>query len=165
MTLIKLNKEIYDLTISGLRKALHHEVSEFFKNMDGEDHVEYESELEEIQTLISEQNGVELEAGFWVNGELEFLTVSEKDYVLNALQDAGYTVTESNVSRSIYAINDSANEIRISDHERPAYEINGNYEKHEYASQIIVAGNEINSNLLIKNGFSELEENVIFYLG
>ncbi|EAC2431462.1 hypothetical protein E3C06_02525 [Listeria monocytogenes] len=165
MTLIQLNEEIYDLTISGLRKALHDEVSEFFKNMDGENHEEYGAELEEIQTLISEQNGVELEAGFWANGEIEFLTVSEKDYVLNALQEAGYTATESNVSRSIYAINDLGNEIRISDHERPAFEVNGNYEKHEYESQIIVAGNEINSNLLIKNGFSELEENVKYYLG
>ncbi|EFS02357.1 conserved hypothetical protein, partial [Listeria seeligeri FSL S4-171] len=109
--------------------------------------------------------GVELEAGFWANGEIEFLTVSETAYVLKALQEAGYTATESNVSRSIYAINDLGNEIRISDHERPAFEVNGSYEKHEYESQIIVAGNEINSNLLIKNGFSELEENVKYYLG
>lgn len=85
--------------------------------------------------------------------------------MLNALQEAGYTATESNVSRSIYVINDLGNEIRISDHERPAFEVNGNYEKHEYENQIIVAGNEINSNLLIKNGFSELKENVKFYLG
>ncbi|EAG8241330.1 hypothetical protein B5P02_00940 [Listeria monocytogenes] len=165
MKLIQLNEEIYDLTITGLRKMLHDEVSEFFKNMDGEDYEEYGTELEEIQTLISEQNGVELEAGFWANGELEFLTVSEKDYVLNALQEAGYTATESNVSRSIYTINDLGHEIRISDHERPAFEVNGSYEKHEYESQIIVAGNEINSNVLIKNGFSKLEETVIYYLG
>ncbi|PCZ07306.1 hypothetical protein AWL03_14435 [Listeria monocytogenes] len=165
MTLIKLNEEIYDLTIAGLRKALHDEVSEFFKNMDGEDHEEYGAELEEIQTLISEQDGAELEAGLWVNGELEFSSVSETAYVLKALQEAGYTTTESSVSRSIYAINDLGNEIRISDHERPAFEVNGSYEKHEYESQIIVAGNEINSNLLIKNRFSELEENVKFYLG
>ncbi|EAF5292863.1 hypothetical protein IA854_05265 [Listeria seeligeri] len=165
MTLIQLNEEIYDLTITGLRKMLHDEVSEFFKNMDGEDHEEYRAELEEIQTLISEQNRVELEAGFWANGEIEFLTVSETAYVLNALQEAGYTTTESSVSRSIYAINDLGNEIRISDHERPAFEVNGSYEKHEYENQIIVAGNEINSNLLIKNGFSELEENLKYYLG
>ncbi|EJP4628170.1 hypothetical protein NUI08_001113 [Listeria monocytogenes] len=165
MTLIKLNEEIYDLTIAGLRKALHDEVSEFFKAMDGEDYDEYGTELEEIQTLISEKNGSDLEAGFWANGELEFITVSEDSYVLNALQEAGYTATESNVSRSIYAINDLGNEIRISDHERPAFEVNGSYEKHEYESQIIVAGNEINSNLLIQNGFTKLEENVKFYLG
>ncbi|MBC1879457.1 hypothetical protein HCA33_05440 [Listeria seeligeri] len=165
MTLIKLNEEIYDLTIARLRKALHDEVSKFFKAMDGEDYEEYGKELEEIQTLISEQNGVELEAGFWANGEIEFLTISETAYVLNALQEAGYTATESNVSHSIYAINDLGNETRISDHERPAFEVNGSYEKHEYESQIIVAGNEINSNVLIKNGFSKLEETVIYYLG
>ncbi|EAG5346356.1 hypothetical protein ACXHHX_002850 [Listeria monocytogenes] len=165
MTLIKLNEEIYDLTIAKLRKALHDEVSEFFKNMDGEDHEEYGAELEEIQTLISEQNGAELEAGFWANGEIEFLTISETAYVLNALQEAGYTATESNVSHSIYAINDLGNETRISDHERPAFVVNGNYEKHEYESQIIVAGNEINSNRLIQNGFTKLEENVTYYLG
>ncbi len=165
MTLIKLNEEIYDLTIAGLRKMLHDEVSEFFKAMDGEDYEEYGEELEEIQTLISEQNGVELEAGFWANGALEFITVSENSYVLNALQEAGYTATESNVSRSIYAINDLGNEIRISDHERPAFDVNGNYEKHDYENQIVIVGNEINSNVLIKNGFSKLEENVIYYLG
>ncbi|EIZ7297584.1 hypothetical protein MQR51_000001 [Listeria monocytogenes] len=165
MTLIQLNEEIYDLTISGLRKALHDEVSEFFKNMDGEDHEEYGAELEEIQTLISKKNADDLEAGFWANGELEFSSVSETAYVLKALQEAGYTATESNVSRSIYAINDLGNEIRISDHERPAFEVNGSYEKHEYENQIIVAGNEINSNLLIQNGFTKLEENVKFYLG
>ncbi|EAE5124042.1 hypothetical protein E1X42_03695 [Listeria monocytogenes] len=165
MTLIQLNEEIYDLTITGLRKMLHDEVSEFFKNMDGEDHEEYGAELEEIQTLISEKNADDLEAGFWVNGELEFSSISETAYVLKALQEAGYTATESNVSRSIYAINDLGNEIRISDHERPAFEVNGSYEKHEYESQIIVVGNEINSNLLIQNGFTKLEENVKFYLG
>ncbi|HFK7089716.1 TPA: hypothetical protein ACGXVU_001977 [Listeria monocytogenes] len=165
MTLIKLNEEIYDLTIAGLRKMLHDEVSEFFKAMDGEDYEEYGDELEEIQTLISEQNGVELEAGFWANGALEFITVSENSYVLNALQEAGYTATESNVSRSVYAINDLGNEIRISDHERPAFEVNGNYEKHDYENQIVIVGNEINSNVLIENGFSKLEENVIYYLG
>ncbi|WP_271004985.1 hypothetical protein [Listeria seeligeri] len=165
MALIKLNEEIYDLTISRLRKSLHDEVSKFFKAMDGEDYEEYGEELEEIQTLISEQNGVELEAGFWANGELGFISVSETSYLLNALQEAGYTVTESYVSRSIYAINDLGNEIRISDHERPAFEVNGSYEKHEYENQIIVVRNEINSNLLIKNGFSELEGNGIYYLG
>ncbi|EFS0529678.1 hypothetical protein H2O84_003048 [Listeria monocytogenes] len=165
MTLIKLNEEIYDLTIAGLRKMLRDEVSEFFKAMDGEDYEEYGEELEEIQTLISEQNGVELEAGFWANGALEFITVSENSYVLNALQEAGYTATESNISRSIYAINDLGNEIRISDHERPAFDVNGNYEKHDYENQIVIVGNEINSNVLIKNGFSKLEETVIYYLG
>lgn len=64
MTLINLNEEIYDLTISGLRKMLHDEVSEFFKNMDGEDYEEYGTELEEIQTLISVKNADDLEAGF-----------------------------------------------------------------------------------------------------
>ncbi|HEM1009345.1 TPA: hypothetical protein U0V34_002667 [Listeria monocytogenes] len=165
MTLIQLNEEIYDLTISGLRKMLHDEVSEFFKNMDGEDHEEYGAELEEIQTLISEKNADDLEAGFWVNGELEFSSISETAYVLKALQEAGYTATESNVSRSIYAINDLGNEIRISDHERPAFDVNGNYEKHDYENQIVIVGNEINSNVLIKNGFSKLEETVIYYLG
>ncbi|EAC2511321.1 hypothetical protein AK914_10870 [Listeria monocytogenes] len=165
MTLIQLNEEIYDLTITGLRKMLHDEVSEFFKNMDGEDHEEYGAELEEIQTLISEKNADDLEAGFWANGELEFSSVSETAYVLKALQEAGYTTTESSVSRSIYAINDLGNEIRISDHERPAFDVNGNYEKHDYENQIIIVGNEINSNVLIKNGFSKLEENVIYYLG
>ncbi|MBC1899085.1 hypothetical protein HCA68_15555 [Listeria booriae] len=158
MASIEFKKEVYDLTLPGLRKMLHDEVNEAFNALDGEVYDGYEDELDTIQTLISNQAVIALEDGFWANGELTFTRVKENEMLVVALCKAGYKVEESNASRSIYVINDNGQEIRISDHKRPAFQtIGGSYSDHDY-TEVIVEDNTITNKLLRNNGISKLEE-------
>nr|WP_227662732.1 hypothetical protein [Listeria seeligeri] len=153
----------YDLTTSGLRRSLHSEVAEFFKQLDGEDYNEYENEIDEIQNLISMQKGEDLEKGFWVNGDLAFYVIKNDAFIKETLEKAGYEVLKSEVSFSLYAKNDEGKEVRISDHDRPAYEVNGDYVKHDDIT-ILVEKGEINSSRLIQKGFKKINENKTLYL-
>ncbi|MDT0112497.1 hypothetical protein QJV45_18675 [Listeria booriae] len=158
MASIEFKKEVYDLTLPGLRKMLHDEVNEAFNALDGEVYDRYEDELGTIQTLISNQAANALVDGFWANGELTFTCVKENEMLVVALCEAGYKVEESNASRSIYVINDNGQEIRISDHKRPAFQtIGGSYSDHDY-TEVIVEDNTITNKLLRNNGISKLEE-------
>ncbi|MCD2208552.1 hypothetical protein [Listeria booriae] len=137
---------------------LHDEVNEAFNALDGEVYDRHEDELDTIQTLISNQAAIALEDGLWANGELTFTRVKENEMLVVALCEAGYKVEESNASRSIYVINDNGQEIRISDHKRPAFQtIGGSYSDHDY-TEVIVEDNTISNNLLRSNGIIRLEQ-------
>ena len=90
--------------------------------------------------------------------------IENSEIVENALIEAGYQVTRSNHGVSLYAVNDNGEEIRISDHKRPPI-IQGNVPIHEHEEGFIIDGIEVNSDSLIKFGFSRLPENKILHLG
>src|SRR5690606_26159408 len=121
---VKFGNEVYDLELSGHRKLLHDAVNEVVSELDELSDEDYE-ELEEIHALISNQDVNGLVDGFFLNGDIYFEKVVCNDLLEVALKEAGYSVEKSNVSRSIYAINDRGVEVRISDHKRPAVEQNG----------------------------------------
>lgn len=163
--LIAFKNDVYDLSISGLRRSLHTEVNDTFSELDGEEQDEYQEELETIHTLISEKNASKLEEGFWFNGEAVFSLTEAQEYLEISLKEAGYQVEVSNISRSVYVLNDQQEEMRIADHKRPAFEVNGSYESHEYAKEIIVSNNKVSSNCLRDNGLTKLEKHRTYFLG
>ena len=151
--MIKVNNELYDLSIAGLRKMLHEEIDTLFWNQEGEYITEeMEEELQEAHDMISAQDEDGLDGfiidGADMDGSIYFEKVSEDTYLEEALTGAGYKVEKSNASRSLYVINDEGNEVRIADHKRPAYEVNGLYTDHEYASELIVEGNAVTASEL-----------------
>ena len=66
--MIKLNNELYDLSIAGLRKALHEEINTLFWDQEGEYITEeMEEELREAHDMISAQDEDGLD-GFIIDG-------------------------------------------------------------------------------------------------
>ena len=80
--MIKLNNELYDLSIAGLRKALHEEIDTLFWNQEGEYITEeMEEELQEAHDMISTQDEDGLDGfiidGVDMDGSIHFEKVSE----------------------------------------------------------------------------------------
>lgn len=156
---IRFENEVYDLTLKGHRKLLHKAVEEYFYSLDI-DYIDYMDDLDEVQSLISSQDVNGLVDGFFVDGELNFFEVEQDELLADALEQAGYSFEKSNISRSIYAINDNGQEVRISDHKRPAIVQNGAYVgDHHYELEIIIKDNIVNGHQLRMNGFSKLTKN------
>ncbi|WP_239255455.1 hypothetical protein [Listeria ilorinensis] len=162
--MIAETNEVRDLELAGMRYLLHSFVNEWvYANIEGCYIDDYEEEINEIHALISAKD-VEglLKCSLDSFGQtLSF--VEPLTLTLDALEAAGYEVEESQASRSIYAINDKGEEVRISDHKRPPY-YDGLY-THEYAHEIIVKDNAVYSNRLIAAGLSNLEADKKYILG
>jgi len=158
---VLFNEEVYELDIAGIRKSLHEEVDNIVYELDPELVDEFMDDLEEIHELISAQDLEGLLDGFFFNGEVDFGRVDEDDVLVDALKLAGYEVESSNVSRSIYVINDNGEEVRISDHKRPAI-LQGNVaiHEHEYDHEIIV-DNKVYSRQLKAAGINLDKESYI----
>lgn len=157
--MIRINNLILDLNISGHRKLLHEAVEEH-ANLEREDAFDI---LDEIHEAISNQDEEKVMDTEYYELDLDMDVVEEDDILEQALKNAGYKVEKSNISSSIYAINDEGKEVRISDHERPAI-VQGNVAVYEHEKGFIVKGIEVSSNALIRLGFSKLEKNKTFYL-
>lgn len=162
--LIRLENEVYDLEISGHRYLLHQKINEIADDFEADFYDEYYEDIARVHELISSKDKSSLINGFWANGEIIFFDVEEGELLENALAAAGYEVRKSNVSKSIYAINDENIEVRISDHKRPAYEHNGSWFEHEYDSEIIAKNNTVNGKQLISAGFGKLDKNKEYLL-
>ena len=153
---IIFENEVYDLSLKGHRKLLHRAIEDYIDKLDIEV-VEYLDELEEVHSLISSQDAKRLVNGFFMDGELCFFSVEEENLLVNALNKYGYHFEKSNASRSIYAINDNGQEVRISDHKRPPIVQNGIYiTDHYYEHEIIIDGNIVPGRQLKEKGFSKL---------
>jgi maltoporin len=163
--MIKFNGKLYDLEQSFERKMLHEDLDQEFYETYEEPTEEAEEDLQEAHQLISAQDLNSLDKKF-VGFDIQFELIEDKNMIVEALKAANYHVEESNVSRSIYAINDDGNEVRVSDHKRPSFQANGavGYIDHQYDNELIVSDNKVTKSDLIKFGFSRLglEE---FYLG
>src|SRR5690625_316817 len=155
---IRFENEVYDLECRELRRALHEEVDNYVYELDAELFDEYQDDLGEIHELISNKNIDGLVDGYFFDGEVNFFTVESDELLFDALIQSGYEVEKSNVSRSIYVINDEGEEVRISDHKRPAVEQNGIYEEHEYENEIIVKENIIKLAQLKAKGINKLNK-------
>lgn len=163
--MIEFNGNIYDLENSAERKFLHEDLDTEFQTVYEEPTEEAEEELQEAHSLISAKDAKGL-SDMLVGFDISFSLIKPENMIAEALNSAGYHVEESNVSRSIYAINDNGEEVRISDHKRPAYQADGavGYIDHEYNNELIVSDNKVTKSQLIQAGFGRLgtEE---FYLG
>lgn len=160
--MIKLNNELYDLTMRQTRALLHQELDRLV--YESEDVTEeMEEELAEAHELISAQDEKALD-DFMIGYDIYLETVSENTQLEEALKEIGYKVQSSNVSRSLYVINDEGEEVRIADHKRPsAPTVGGNYVEHQYDNELIVEDNKVNSEELSRFSI-ELEEGE-YYLG
>lgn len=157
--LIRFENEVYDLSINGLRKLLHDAVESHIDELELEYSDFIFEEIDQIHELISSQDINSLIDDFWLDGDIYFSEVEQTDLLVEALIAAGYKVEKSNVSRSIYAINDNGEEVRISDHKRPAIEQNGIWSDIEYENEIIVSDNIVYLRQLHVNGFFKLNKN------
>ena len=153
---IRFENEVYNLELAGHRKHLHQAVEEFVEDEERTD--ELMVEIDEIHELISNQDLHGLVNGYFKYSDIIFMAVEENEMLKDALESAGYKVESSNVSRSLYAINDNGIEVRISDHKRPAVEQNGIWSEIEHEKEIIVNDNIVSLNTLQNNGFSKLDK-------
>ena len=153
---IRFENEVYDLELAGHRKHLHQAVEEFVEDEDWTD--ELMEELDEIHELISNQDLHGLVNGYFKYSDIIFMAVEENEMLKDALESAGYKVESSRVSRSLYAINDNGEEVRISNHKRPAVEQNGIWSEVKYEKEIIVEDNIVSLNALKENGFSKMDK-------
>lgn len=160
--MIKLNNELYDLTMRQTRDLLHQELDRLV--YDSEDITEeMEEELAEAHELISAQDEKSLD-NFMIGYDIYLESASENTQLEEALKESGYEVQASNVSRSLYVINDEGEEVRIADHKRPsAPTVGGNYVEHQYDNELIVEENKVSSEQL--NRFSINLEEGEYYLG
>ncbi|RKJ62830.1 hypothetical protein D7X33_26225 [Butyricicoccus sp. 1XD8-22] len=162
---IRFNNEVYDLTINGLRKLLHDDVNSIFNEIDEPTDSQY-NELELIHEYISSKDIEALTSDGFFEVEMFFELVHENDLLIEALKINGYSVESSNVSRSVYAINDKGIEVRISDHKRPAIVQNGMYiGEHDYSIELIVDDNIVNGERLVSNGFNKMDIEKDYILG
>lgn len=169
--MILFQNEMFDLTLRGHRKSLYEVLEEHLYNEtdgfvfeDEEEEQDFQNEYEEFKQLIHNQNEKELANTLLLCEYVNFEYVTEEVTLENTLVNAGYKVNKSAVSRSLYATNDNGEEIRISDHVRPTI-VEGEVAIYEHEEGIIVTDNTINSNVLIKAGFSKLESNKDLILG
>lgn len=153
---IRFENEVYDLELAGHRKHLHQAVEEFVEDEEWTD--ELMVELDEIHELISNQDFDGLVNGYFKYSDIIFMAVEENEMLKDALESAGYKVESSNVSRSLYAVNDDGVEVRISNHKRPAVEQNGIWSEVEHEKEIIVENNIVSLNTLKNNGFSKMDK-------
>ncbi|SFH68482.1 hypothetical protein [Pisciglobus halotolerans] len=161
--MIEFKNNIYDLSIAGLRRMLHEALDEEFYNVFEDPQEDEQEELQKAHELISAQDATKL-AEHMIGYDISFMLVKEKDMIEEVLKESGYEVEKSNVSRSLYAINDSGEEVRISDHKRPAYQVKGavGYVEHEYEKELIVEENKVTKAQLINVGFSRLGQEEYF---
>jgi len=160
--MIKFNNELYELDIRQIRRLLHEALDEAVYESD-EVTEEMEEELQEAHGMISNEDEEGLD-GFMIGYDIYLEKVEETAQLEEALKEAGYEVQSSNVSRSLYVINDEDEEVRIADHKRPAAPtVGGNYVEHEYENEIFVEDNKITAQELSCYGI-ELEEGE-YYLG
>lgn len=161
--MIEFNGNVYNLENSAGRKFLHEDLDTEFQTVYEEPTEEAEEELQEAHTLISAQNAQGL-SDMLVGFDIGFGLIKPENMIVEALKEAGYKVELSNVSRSFYAINDNGEEVRISDHKRPAYQVEGavGYVDHEYSNELIVDDNKVTKTQLVKKGFNRLESEEYF---
>ena len=161
--MIEFNGNIYILENSFERKMLHEDLENAFAELYEPSEEAYE-ELQEAHDLISAQDVKGLVAHD-IALELFFSEARQNDLLAEALKEAGYKVEQSGGSLSHYIINDDGQEVRISDHKRPAFQIEGSvdYVDHEYENELIVDGNKVTPAQLKQFGI-ELPEGS-YYLG
>lgn len=164
--MIKFKNEVYDLERNFERKLLHEaldeSVIEYYDGLEMDE--EAEREVEEAHEAISDRNEKALDGIIIGMSDVSFEEVSQNVLLEEALKEAGYIVESSNVSRSLYVINDKNQEVRIADHKRPAAPtIGGNYVDHEYDNELIIKDNKVTSSELSRYGI-KLEEGD-YYLG
>lgn len=160
--MIKLNDFIYSLETKYERNLLKEAISEIAWSSCQEEEIICEL-TEEAEKAIDNQDEVSLSNVDLWEVDVNIHIVNESEFVLNALKSVGYQVESSNISNSLYAINDEGKEIRISDHKRPAIVQDG-VAIHEHEEGLIIKGIELNSNILISEGFSKLNPNQTIYL-
>lgn len=155
--MIEFNNEVYDLEMSFSRKCLHEDLDNAFYDL-YEPTEEMEAELQQAHDLISAQDAKGLDSITIGMSDIRLNLVKQENMIVEVLKEANYQVEESNVSRSIYAINDNGEEVRISDHKRPAYQVEGavGYTDHQYDNELIVDDNKVTKAQLIAAGFSRL---------
>ncbi|MCS4486398.1 hypothetical protein [Staphylococcus americanisciuri] len=171
---------LYDLEVPGNRYTLHTLIDE--KKWAIEDEIEDSEELESLETevakahaAISAQDVKTLDEIYYDSfaGTLSFETI---EYTLkDALEESEYSFEESQASCSLYVINDKGEEVRISDHKRPAHPVNDDYMEHtyapvemvdhEYPHEIINPQGEIQRWQLEDAGINLKSEDDVFYLG
>lgn len=160
--MIKLNNELYDLSMRQTRALLHQELDRLVYELEDVTE-EMEEELAEAHELISAKDETALDS-FMIGYDIYLETVSGNVQLEEALKDAGYEVQSSNVSRSLYVANDEEEEVRIADHKRPAVQTVGrNYVDHEYENELFVEDNKVSADELKRFGIY-LEEGE-YYLG
>src|SRR5699024_10939463 len=104
--MIEFNGNVYDLENSAERKFLHEDLDTEFQTVYEEPTEEAEEELQEAHALISAKNAKEL-SELIIGFDIHFELIKSENMIAEALKAAGYHAEESNVSRSIYAINDN----------------------------------------------------------
>jgi alkyl sulfatase BDS1-like metallo-beta-lactamase superfamily hydrolase len=158
--MIKLNNWIYDLEQKYERKLLKEALDQLAYEVDHED---TEVILNRAAESIDNQDeDALLDTDLW-ELDITLQLIEKSELVANTLENAGYQVEVSNVSNSLYAINDEGREVRISDHKRPAI-VEGGIAIHEHEEGLIIDKVEVNSNVLAKVGFRKLEGNKVLYL-
>lgn len=160
--MIKLNNWIYDLEQVYDRKLLKGDINDlaYESEIDHEVIIEIVDVAEEA--IDKQDERALLDSDLWeLNITIEQIDIDE--LVTTALRSAGYKVEESNVSNSLYAINDNGEELRISDHERPAV-VEGNVAVGEHEQGLVFKSIEVPTNTLIRAGFANLEKNKTLYL-
>ena len=162
--MIEFNGNVYVLENSFERKMLHEDLENAFAELYDPTEEAYE-ELQEAHDLISAQDVKGLDGLVIGTTDLVFQEVSQNVLLSEALKEAGYNVEESGGSLSHYVINDNGQEVRISDHKRPAFQTEGSvgYVDHEYENELIVDGNKVTATQLKDFGI-ELPEGS-YYLG
>lgn len=153
---IRFENEVYNLELAGHRRLLHQAIDEYVEDTEWTE--ELLAEMDTIHQLISNKDYEGLIDGYFEYTDCHFMAVEENELLEDALQSAGYKVESSNVSRSLYAVNDDGVEVRISNHKRPAVEQNGIWMEHEYEKEIIVENNIVSLNTLKNNGFSKMDK-------
>ena len=159
--MIEFNGNIYILDNSFERKMLHQDLESAFAELYEPSEEAYE-ELQKAHDLISAQD-VEGLVSHDIDLELFFNEAKQNDLLAEALKEAGYKVEQSGGSLSHYVINDNSQEVRISDHKRPAFQTQGAVDctEHVYENELIVDGNTVTATQLSDFGI-ELEEGRYF---
>ncbi|HGO1493131.1 TPA: hypothetical protein ACK0CK_002763 [Staphylococcus aureus] len=121
---VYFDKSLYDLESKGQRYLLHNDVDKILNDaysdlMD----IEYDKRLvaEKIHTAISSKDVETIKCMHENAIDFEFeLEIVEKD-LKELLLENGYEVYESDLTFSLYVINDNGKEVRISDHKITYY--------------------------------------------
>ncbi|HDF3152208.1 TPA: hypothetical protein PEE30_002841 [Staphylococcus aureus] len=161
---VYFDKSLYDLESEGHRYLLHNDVDKILSDAYSDlVDIEYDKRLvaEKIHTAISVKDVETIKCmhNDAIDFEYEFKIV-EKD-LKEILLENGYEVYESDLTFSLYVINDNGKEVRISDHKMSSYNTDCLYCK-KY--EIIDKYGVINRSDLEKNDIYISGNDYIFYL-
>lgn len=171
MSVIMINNNIYDLSLAFDRKQLHSLVDNFyFENDMEEESDEFASEIAELHSLITKQDVSAILNIESICSPISFECLTfekEPKFLQSALNDLGFQVEKSTISRSIYVKigeDEEGNplQLRVSDHKRPAVNVNGIYMDHNYYKEYITSNPYITGTELINLGF-EVNTNEKYY--